>query len=48
MANWKRYRKDVTESEGRKVVNSLIKNGKVWGKTVTSTNDKNKYTVWIK
>ena len=48
MANWKRYRKDVTEAEGRKVVKSLIKNGKVWGNTVTSTNDKNKYTIWIK
>ena len=48
MIGWKLYRKDVTEAQGKKIVNSLIKNGKVWGKTVTSTNIKDKFSIWIK
>ena len=48
MAKWKAYRRDVTEAKGRTIVNSLIKNGKVWGKTVTATNEYDKVTIWIK
>jgi len=45
---WKVYRKNVTEAQGRAIVARLIKNGKVWGKTVTSTNIGNKFTISIK
>lgn len=45
---WKVYRKDLTVSQAKKVVERLIKNGKVWGQTVTTTNDRNKWTVHTK
>jgi hypothetical protein len=48
MAAWKVYRKNVTAAQGKAIVDNLIKNGKVWGKTVTSTNIGNKFTVHIK
>ena len=48
MARWQRYRKDISEKKARNIVKSLLSKGKVWGKTVTTTNEFNKYTVWIK
>jgi hypothetical protein len=48
MAKWRVYRKNVTAAQGKAIVDKLIKNGKVWGKTVTSTNIYNKFTIHIK
>jgi hypothetical protein len=48
MATWKVYRKNVTIKQGKAILDRLIKNGKVWGKTVTTTNIGNKVTIHIK
>ena len=45
---WHIYRKDVTEGKGRRIIQRLIKNGKVWGKTVKSANIDNCYTILTK
>ena len=45
---WNCYRRDIPEPQAKKIVDRLIKNGKVWGKTVTITNDKTKFSVWTK
>ena len=45
---WKVYRRDVSLNEGKRIIDRLIKNGKVWGKTVTSTNIGSKVTIHIK
>jgi len=46
--NWKVYRKNLTYNQAGKIIAKLVKNGKVWGETVTSTNIFDKYTVHIR
>jgi len=46
--DWKLYRNYLSRPEARSVVDRLISRGKVWGKTVTTTNIGSVFTVWTK
>ena len=45
---WHTYRTDLTSNQAKIIIKRLIDNGKVWGKTVTVTNEYNVHTVWTK
>lgn len=47
-AKWKCYRRNLTNVQARKVIKGLEAHGKVWGKTVTATNEGNKWHVWVR
>jgi len=45
---WRVHKKNITEKQARDLVKKLQGKGKVWGKTLTTTNIGPVFTVWVK